>query len=65
MCDTDAYYKDHLSMPTDASSGSGRPMLSKPYKLEPLLLGQKINFIDNWIQCFEVNHESRTTFYKI
>ena len=51
-------------MPEYASSGSGRPIPSKIYKEAILSLAHTINFIDNCIQCFEVNYDNRLAIYK-
>ena len=40
-------------MPDDASSGVEIPMTSKQSKEVLISLGQKINFIDVRLQCFE------------
>ena len=50
MCSVDVYYKEHVSMHNDASSGGGRPIPSKS-STEPLFsLGYKIKFIGNLLQ---------------
>ena len=63
MCAVDAYYKDHVSMPDDASSGIGIPMQIAPPKEALVSLSQTINFIDNSIQCFEDNYDNRIIIY--
>ena len=64
MCDAYAYKKDHVPMPGDTRSGGDIPMPCMSYKEAPLSLVQTINFIDNWLQCFEVNYYNRITIYK-
>ena len=59
MLDADAYDKDNVPIPDDESSGGGRPMPITPYKEARISLGQTINFIDNWLQCFEYNYDNK------
>ena len=58
MCSVDAYDKEHISIPDVVSSDGGRPMPSKSSKESLLSLGHTINFIENWLQCFEVNYQN-------
>ena len=51
-------------MPDNASSGGGKPMASTSSNKVLFSLGHTINFIDNGLQLFQVNYESRTTMYK-
>ena len=60
----DAYEKEHVPIPGDASSGFVRPMSRTSYKEALLSLGQSMKFIDNCIQCFEFNYENKL-IYKI
>ena len=64
MCAVDVYDKEHVPMPDDVSSGVGRPMPITSPKEALFSLGQTINFIDNWLQCFEFNDENIITVYK-
>ena len=52
VCAVDAYNKVHVPVPDNANSGGGRPFTISSYKGELISLGQTINLIDNWIQCF-------------
>ena len=64
MCSVDAYNKEHVLMTSDASSVGGRPMTSKPSKKALYSLGHTINFIDNWLQCFDDNYHNKSAIYK-
>ena len=64
-CYVDSYGKEHVSNPDDASSGGGITMSSTSSKESLFPLGHKINFIYNWLQCFEVNYQIIITIYKI
>ena len=64
MCYVDGYDKEHVPMSDDASNGGGIPIPSTLSKEALYSLGKTINFIENWIQCFEVNHENRIMIYK-
>ena len=44
-------------MPDDTSRGGDIPMPCMSYKEARISLGQTINFIDNWLQCFEYNYD--------
>ena len=65
MCSVDAYEKYHITMPSDARSGSGISMPSNSYKKAMYSLGQKINFLDNWLQCFDENYQNKIAIYNI
>ena len=52
-------------MPSDASSGGGRPIPSASSKKAPYSLGPKINFIDNWLQCFDESDHNIIAIYKM
>ena len=63
VCDVDSYDKYHVTMPDDASSGTGIPIWNTSSKEVRLSLGHKINCIGNWLQCFEVNYDNRIVIY--
>ena len=65
MFNVAVYYKEHVSRPDDTISGSGRPKTRTSSKGALLSLGHTINFIENWLQCFEVNYQNIITIYKI
>ena len=65
MFDIDAYYKEHLPIHGDVSSGCVIPMPISSYKGALISLGHTIKFIGNWIQCFKVNYDNRVNIYKI
>ena len=50
-------------MPDDESSGGGIKIPSMSSKDALFSLGRTINFIDNWIQCFEVNYDNIIAIY--
>ena len=64
MCGVDGYDKEHIKMPHDASNGGRIPMLSTSSKELLYSIGHTTDFIDNWLQCFEVNYESRIMIHK-
>ena len=51
-------------MPYDESSGGGRPIPSTSSREALLSLCKTINFIYNWIQCFEVTYDNIIIFLK-
>ena len=51
-------------MHDDASRGVGIPIPSTSSKESLFSLGRTINFIENCLQCFEVNYDNRITIYK-
>ena len=55
VCDVDVYDKDHLSGPEDRSGGGSIPCPIASYKEALESLDHTINFIDNWLRCFEEN----------
>ena len=59
MCAVDAYSKEHIPIPDYASSGGDVPIPSTSSKESLISLGQKINFIDNWLQCFEDSYDNK------
>ena len=65
MCYVDVYEKQHVSITDDASSVGGRLIMSTPNRQAILSLGHPMNFIDNWLQIFEVNDQKIIMFYKI
>ena len=64
MCSVDEYEKEHVYMTDDESSKGGKPMPIMSYEEALFSLGHKINFIDNWIQYFEVNYQKIIMIYK-
>ena len=60
----DAYYKEHVPIPSYASSGSGIPIPSKSYKKAHYSLGHTINSLENWLQCFDGNYHNKIAIYK-
>ena len=58
------YYKEHVPIPNGASSEGGRPMSSMSYREALISLCQTINFIENWLQLFEVGYENIIKIYK-
>ena len=65
MCAVDVYDKEHVPMPDDVSSGVGRPMPITSPKEALFSLGQTINFIDNWLQCFDESDHNIIAIYKM
>ena len=65
MCSVDTYDKEHVPIPSDASSKGGIPMPIMSSKKAIYSLGHTINFIDNWIKWFDVNNQNRIAIYKI
>ena len=64
MCSVDVYDKEHVPMPSDASSGGARPMPNTSSKNSLYSLGHTINFLGNWLQCFDNNYQNRIAIYK-
>ena len=64
MCYTDAYDKEHVTMPSYASSDGRIPMPSTSYKKSLYSLGHKIKFLDNWLQWFDDNYQNIISIYK-
>ena len=64
MCAVYKYDNENAPMPDDTSSGSVRPMPIASYKVSLISLGQTINFIDNWLKCFEDNYDKKIMIYK-
>ena len=64
MCDVYAYDRMHTSGPGNGTIGGDRLFSTTPSidSLEPI--GNTINLIDNWIQCFEDNYGERTGLHK-
>ena len=58
ICDVNSYAKEHLLMPDDEINVGERPILSTSSKEACISLGQKINFIDHWLQLFEENYDN-------
>ena len=56
MCAINDYDKYNVPIPDDTSTGSGRSMKGMSSKEALFSLGQTINFIENWLQCFEVSY---------
>ena len=54
MCSVYTYNKGHVLIPDDAITGGGIPIPSVSYKDALYHLCQKIKFLDNWFQFFEV-----------
>ena len=64
MCYVDAYYKEHVSIPSDASSDDGRPIPSKSSKKALYSLFHAINFIENWLKWFDESYQNRMAIHK-
>ena len=64
MCCVDSNDRTNPSGPYYASSGDDRPLPYTSCIDSRESLGHTINFIDNWLQCFEDNHWERTGLYK-
>ena len=64
MCSIDTYYKEHVPIPSGASSVGGIPMPIMSYKQAIYSLGHTINFIDNWTKWFDVNNQNQIAIYK-
>ena len=58
MCYVDTNYKDHVWMLDDSISGGERKMTSMSYKEAILAIVHRINFIDIWLQWFEVGYQN-------
>ena len=58
------YGSIHPEEPYNASSGGGRPFLSKSSTYESESLGNTINFIDNRLQLFKESYAGRTFSYE-
>ena len=64
MCAFHAWDNKYASITDYASSDDEIPMTSKSFIEENFSLGQTITFIENWLQCFEVNYENRITSHR-
>ena len=65
MCSVDAHYKEHVTMTSYVGSGVGRPISITSSKKELQSLGHTINFLDNWLQLFDINDQNRISIYKV
>ena len=63
MCSIDSYDKKNSpTEPDNTSSGGGRNFPINSWKQALASTGHTLHFIDQWLQCFEGNYSTITSF---